>query len=424
MQVSILEQLVDGIQLPKMIKVRQKFERPIIEDISSVLREMLNQGEIIGRIKKGNRVAITAGSREISNLPLILREIANVLKEKGASPFIVPSMGSHGGATSEGQTNVLRNLGITEKSIGVPICSTMETVQIGTTESGLPVYFDKYAAEADATVVVGRIKPHTSFRGPYESGLAKMIVIGLGKQKGAELCHATGLSNMSKRIEDIARLAIEKSNIVFGVGIVENAYDETSRVVTVPREKIMDVEPALLVEAKTNLPKILMDKCDVLIVDEIGKNISGTGMDTNIVRRFTCEEMACEPLAQKIVIFDLSKETHGNANGMGLADITTRRMFEKINFYETYPNPLTSKIVFSVKIPMVMDTDSQAVKAAIKTCLDVDYNNIKIIRIKNTLKLDEIYISESLLDEVKENPQIEILDKPKHMVFDEKGNLY
>lgn len=421
---SILEQLVEGIQLPRMVKVRQSFERRIIENISLEVSEQLKACEIQGRIKKGARVAITAGSRGISNLPLILKEIANELKVMGAHPFIVPAMGSHGGATAEGQIKVLRNLGITEESIGVPIKSTMETVQIGTTESGLAVYFDRYAAEADATIVVGRIKPHTSFRGPYESGLAKMIVIGLGKQKGAEICHATGLSAMSKRIEDIARLALKESNIVFGVGIIENAYDETSNIVAIPREKIMDEEPPLLVIAKNNLAKILIDKCDVLIVDEIGKDISGTGMDANIIRRFSSDTIVCEPLAQKIIIFDLTDATHGNANGMGLADITTRRMYEKIDFYETYPNPLTSRIVLSVKIPMVMDTDSQAIRAAMKTCFDVSYDNIRIIRIKNTLKLDEMYISENLLDEVNKNPRIEVLEQPKDIIFDEKGNLF
>jgi len=300
----------------------------------------------------------------------------------------------------------------------------MEVVRIGTTDKGIPVCFDKYAYEADATIVVNRIKPHTSFRGSIESGLVKMIAIGLGKQIGAEMCHATGLSNMSARVEEIAKVAIEKSNIAFGIGIIENAYDETSRIVAIPRQKIIDEEPELLIEAKENLPQILFDNCDVLIVDEIGKNISGTGMDTNIVKRFTSEAIVCKPLAQRIVVLDLTKETHGNANGIGLADVCTRRLYEKIDFYETYPNPLTSRVLLSVKIPMVMDNDRLAIKAAVKTCFDIDYDDIRIIRIKNTLKLEEIQVSENLLDEAKKNPRIEILSDPKEMAFDENGNLF
>ncbi|MBZ4646215.1 MAG: hypothetical protein PWR27_2118 [Petroclostridium sp.] len=422
---SILEQLVRDIQLPKMARIRQKFPRPVLEDIPAVVREQLKKEGILDRVKKGDRVAITAGSRGIANIAVIIREIVSSLKEVGAHPFIIPTMGSHGGATAQGQVEVLHSLGITEEAVGAPIRATMEVVQLGTTKNGLPVCFDKYAAtEADATVVVGRIKPHTSFRGNYESGLAKMIVIGLGKQIGAEICHATGLANMSARIEDIARVAIDKSNIIFGVGILENAYDETCKIVAVPRERIMEDEPALLQEAKSYLPQIPFNKYDVLIVDEIGKNISGTGMDTNVVGRYTSSAVTCEPKVQKIVILDLTEETHGNANGMGLGDICSRRMFAKIDFEKTYANPLTSRVVASVKIPMVMNTDIQAIRAAIKTCLDVDYDKIRMIRIKNTLKVDDMYISEHLLDEARANPLIEILEEPRPMEFDENGNLF
>jgi len=422
--VNIFEQLVQDIKLPKMSKIRQKFPRPVLEDVLGAIRKQMEREGVIDRIKNGDKVAITAGSRGIENFTVIVRELVTVLKEKGAEPFLVPAMGSHGGATAEGQTALLRYLGITEETVGAKICSTMEVVRIGTTDKGIPVCFDKYAYEADATIVVNRIKPHTSFRGSIESGLAKMIAIGIGKQIGAEMCHAAGLSNMSARVEEVARVAIEKSNIAFGVGIIENAYDETSRIVAIPREKIMDEEPEFLIEAKENLPQILFDNCDVLVVDEIGKNISGTGMDANIVKRFTSEVIVCKPLAQRIVVLDLTKETHGNANGIGLADVCTRRLYEKIDFYESYPNPLTSRVLMSVKIPMVMDNDKQAMKAAVKACFDIDYDDVRIIRIKNTLKLEEIHISENLLDEAMKNPRIEILSVPKEMAFDENGNLF
>jgi hypothetical protein len=425
--VDVLEQLIQDFKIPKMAKVRQHFPRPRIEkeDIPAVIREELQKDGTLNRIKKGDKVAITAGSRGIANIALILKEIVDNVKAVGAHPFIIPTMGSHGGATAEGQVEVLHSLGITEEYVGAPIRATMEVVELGTSENGLPIRFDKYAAtEADATIVVGRIKPHTSFRGKYESGLAKMIVIGLGKQKGAEICHATGLEYMSARIEDITRGALEKSNIVFGVGLIENAFDETCKIVALPSKKIMEEEPILLEEARKNMPQIFIDKYDILIVDEIGKNISGTGMDTNVVGRYTSAAIQCEPRVQRIVILDLTAETHGNANGMGLGDICTRRLFEKIDFAKTYANPLTSRVVPSIKMPMVMNNDSQAIRAAIKTCFDVDYDKIKMVRIKNTLKVDEIYISEHLLDEAKAHPNIEILEEPKPMVFDENGNLF
>lgn len=424
---SIFEQLVSGLTIPRMAKVRQSFPRPVIEDLPKEISEQFikNRNVITARIKKGDRVAVTVGSRGLANIQIITREIVKCLKSIGAEPFIIPTMGSHGGATAEGQTEVLQKLGITEESVGAPIRATMEVVQIGTTESGLPVYFDKNAAcEAEATVVVGRIKPHTSFRGTYESGIAKMIVIGLGKQKGAELCHATGLDQMSNRIEEIAREAIDKSNIAFGIGLIENPYDETCKIELIPKEKIMEEEPALLLEAKNNLPKILFNKCDVLIVDEIGKNISGLGMDSNIIRRFGSEAMKCDPLAQIITVLDLTEESHGNANGVGVADICTRRLFEKMDIYNTYPNPLTSRVLGSVKIPMIMENDSQAIRAGIKSCFDIDYKDVKIIRIKNTLKLDEIYISENMLDEARENSKVEILEAPRYMEFNPVGNLF
>jgi hypothetical protein len=425
--VDVLEQLIQDFKIPKMAKVRQHFPRPRIEkeDIPAVIREELQKDGTLNRIKKGDKVAITAGSRGIANIALILKEIVDNVKAAGAHPFIIPTMGSHGGATAEGQVEVLHSLGITEEYVGAPIRATMEVVELGTSKNGLPIRFDKYAAtEADATIVVGRIKPHTSFRGKYESGLAKMIVIGLGKQKGAEICHATGLEYMSARIEDITRGALEKSNIVFGVGLIENAFDETCKIVALPSKKIMEEEPILLEEARKNMPQIFIDKYDILIVDEIGKNISGTGMDTNVVGRYTSAAIQCEPRVQRIVILDLTAETHGNANGMGLGDICTRRLFEKIDFAKTYANPLTSRVVPSIKMPMVMNNDSQAIRAAIKTCFDVDYDKIKMVRIKNTLKVDEIYISEHLLDEAKAHPNIEILEEPKPMVFDENGNLF
>lgn len=418
-----IEQLLAHVQIPKMFKVRQNFPRPVLVDVAKAVREEMQRTGILSRIKNGDKIAITAGSRGIANIVLILREVVATLKATGAEPFIITAMGSHGGATVEGQVEVLHSLAISEESVGAPILATMEVLQVGVSAGGMPVYFDKYAAEADATVVVGRVKPHTSFRGSYESGLAKMIAIGLGKQRGAEICHAAGPSKMSQRIADLARTAIEKTNVVFALGILENAFDETCKIVALPKEEIMMLEPELLQEAKANLPKILFAKYDVLIVDEIGKNISGLGMDTNIIHRFPTPAVQFEPSMQRIVVLDLTEETHGNIHGLGLADVCTRRVFEKIDYSKTYPNPLTSRLPEASKIPMVMQSDMLAIKAAIQTCSDIDYTKIRIVRIKNTLRLDEIFISEHLLDQARSDSRLEIVTDPQPMVFQESGDL-
>jgi antitoxin (DNA-binding transcriptional repressor) of toxin-antitoxin stability system len=414
--------LMHHCEIPKMIKVKQRFPRPIITDIPAALILEMRKKGILDRVKAGDRVAITVGSRGIANIVVIVRETVTLLKGVGACPFILPAMGSHGGATAAGQIGVLKSLGITEESVGAPIKSSMEVVPLGATAIGLPVYMDRHGFEdADAIVVIARIRPHTSFRGRYESGFAKMIVVGLGKQVGAEACHASGFTDMSAKLEAMARLAMSKSNIVFGIGLIENAFNETCRIIACGREEILDAEPALLQEAYANMPRILFNKYDVLIVDEIGKNISGTGMDPSIIGRSAIPDAS--PCVQRVVALDLTTETQGNANGIGLADICTQRLFQKIDFQRTYPNPLTSRKVESVKIPMVMNTDRQAILAAVKTSFNVNNQNIRMIRIKNTLSLGEIYISKAMLDEARRNPDIEILEKPKNIAFDEGGNL-
>lgn len=419
------DELIRNCEIPRMIKVGQKFPRPVIGDIRAEIRKELGEKGLLCRIKNGDRIAVTAGSRGIANIALITREVINSLKEKGARPFIVPAMGSHGGATAAGQLEVLRSLGITEEEMGAPIKSSMEVVRLGVTATGIPACIDKLAAtEADAIVVVNRIKPHTTFRGTYESGLAKMIAVGLGKQVGAEICHSTGTANISNLIESLSGLIIDKANIIFALGIIENAYDETCMVRALPAGDILAGEPTLLRVAWDNIPRIFFDSCDVLIVDEMGKNISGTGMDPNVIGRYTTESIKDEKKFQRIVVLDFTEESGGNANGIGLADICTRKTFEKIDFQKTYSNCLTTKVVFSAKIPMVMNNDRQAIRAGIKTCFDLDHGRIRMIRIKNTLRLDEIYISEALLPEAQENNRIEVLDeKAKEITFNEDGRI-
>lgn len=419
-----LEELLDKIKIPKMIKVKQTLKSEVLEDIPKTIREEFGKSSLQDKIKKGDRIALTVGSRGIANISIIIREIVMLIKEKGACSFIVPTMGSHGGATAEGQAEILKDLGVTEDFIGVPIRSSMDVVQIGVSKNGFPICMDKYAHdEADAIIVIGRIKPHTSFRGNYESGLAKMIVIGLGKQIGAEIGHSGKVEELPRIIEEIARTAIEKSKIIIGIGIIENAYDETFKIKAVLADDIMNEEPKMLVEAKAYIPKIMFENCDVLIVDTMGKNIAGPGMDPNIIRRHYAGSVQHIPLVQRIVVLDLTKETHGNATGMGNADICTKRFLDKIDFSNTNANPLTNRLTEAVKIPMVMENDRLAIKAGIKTCSDVDYGNIRMIRIKNTLKIDEIFISESLLDEAKENPDIVILSEAEYIRFDRNDSI-
>ena len=408
-----------------MIKVRQHFDRTLIADVGSAVRTALSQCPALKEISKGQRVAITAGSRGISNIAEVLQTIIEVVRENEAEPFIIPAMGSHGGATDKGQLAVLASLGITEESMGAPIRSSMDTVTVGVTSDGIPVCLDRLSAlEADATIVVNRVKAHTSFRGPYESGLAKMIAIGLGKQQGAGACHATGLGNMSGRIAQIAKVALANSNIVMGIALVENAYDETCHVEALAAEDIMTNEPRLLDMANVNMPRILLSHFDVLIVDEMGKNISGTGMDANILGRFTSDVIPDKHYMQRIAVLDLTEESHGNGHGMGLADVCTRRLFEKLDLEQTYPNPLTARVPLSAKIPMIMKNDLQAIQAAIKTCWDIREEAVRVVRIKNTLQMEEIMVSESLLSEVENHPQMEIVEYAKPMTFDGGGNLF
>jgi hypothetical protein len=321
-------------------------------------------------------------------------------------------MGSHGGATAEGQRDVLEQLGVTEQAVGAPIRSSMEVVEIGRLPNGLPIYVDQLAYEADQVVVINRIKPHTAFRGPVESGLMKMLTIGLGKQKGAEAAHAYGFKYMAEHVPAMAREILKKVPILFGLATIENAYDRPAKIVAVPAEKIEETEPGLLLEAKALMPKILFDPIDVLIVDEIGKDISGDGMDPNITGRYPTPYASGGPEVKRIVVLGLTERTHGNANGIGLADITTKKVFDSVDWVKGYANALTSTVVKTVKMPMFLETETLAVKAAIKTCNAFDLTKVRVVRIKNTLELKEIWISEGLLAEAKERKEIEILSDP------------
>ncbi|MCL6637432.1 MAG: nickel-dependent lactate racemase [Alicyclobacillus sp.] len=419
-----IRRLLDPIPLPRGVRVRQRFDDTHLADPQAALRAQLHQPGCLDAVQRGQRVAVAVGSRGIACLAELTKTLVDALVEVGALPFIVPSMGSHGGATAEGQKAVLARLGIDEAGMGVPVRSSMEVVEIGRLENGLPVYVDRLAAtEADAIVVINRVKPHTAFRGPVESGLQKMLAIGLGKQRGAEACHQLGFQHMATHVPQMAQMILARLPVVFGVAVIENAYDQVCRVAVVPAKEIPAREPALLEEARMRMPRLLFDPIDVLVIDYIGKNISGDGADPNITGRYPTPYAHGGPEVNKMVVLDLTDASEGNANGVGTADFTTQRLMDKADWTATYMNGLTSTVVAPTKIPTVLDNDRYAIQAAIKTCNILDYERCRLVRIRDTLHLGEVWISEALLPEALAHPAITVLDEVAPMRFDEAGWL-
>ncbi|MBO0999776.1 DUF2088 domain-containing protein [Bacillus sp. SD075] len=415
---DIISELLREIQLPKMVKVRQKFRTPQIADVAGEVKKAIKEAGLLSRINEDDRVAIAVGSRGVADLPILVRETVAAVMAAGGNPFIVPAMGSHGGATAEGQIDVLLQLGISEESVGAPIMSSMEVIKLDELPNGLPVYIDKLAYESDKIIVINRIKPHTAFRGPVESGLMKMITIGLGKQKGAEAAHAYSFKYMAEHVPEMAKISLAKAPIIFGLATIENAYDKPAKIVAVPAEELEQVEPGLLLEAKSLMPKIHFDSMDVLIVNELGKDISGDGMDPNITGNFATPYATGGPDVKRTVVLGLTEKTHGNANGIGMADMTTKAVMNEIEWEKGYANALTSTVTDVVKLPMFLETQELAVKAAIKTCNAFDLNKVRLVRIKNTLEIGEIWISESMMEEALKNKNIEILSEPEELALD------
>lgn len=415
---DIIKDILKDIPIPKMVKVKQKFHAPQLSDVGAEVRKTLNETNVLAKINEGDSVAIAVGSRGLADLPILVAETVREIKRVGGQPFIVPAMGSHGGATAEGQIEVLHQLGVTEGAVEAPIKSSMEVFKIGELPNGLPVYIDRNAYEADKIVVINRVKPHTAFRGPVESGLMKMITIGLGKQKGAEAAHAYSFKFMAEHVPEMAKILLSKTPIIFGLASLENAYDKIAKVIAVPAEDLETVEPKLLNEAKSLMPKIHFDEFDVLIVDELGKDISGDGMDPNITGNFATPYATGGPDIKRTVVLGLTEKTHGNANGIGMADMTTKAVVDEIIWEKGYANALTSTVIEVIKLPMVLETKELAVKAAVKTCNAFDLNKVKLVRIKNTLDIGEIWISESMMEEAKQNSNLEIISELEELVLD------
>ncbi len=422
----MIRELLQSTQIPEMVKIRQLFDDTHIspETIPAVVEEQLARPEISSRIGPGMEIAITVGSRGVANVGLITKSVADFVKKRGATPFVVPAMGSHGGATAKGQREVIEGYGVTEEFIGCEIRSSMETVCVGNTETGMPVYVDKNAFGADGIIVCGRIKPHTGFRGPYESGIMKMMTIGLGKQKGAETVHADGFGKFCEYIPMFGKIILRNAPVICGLAMIENAYDRTREIVALTPDEVISEEPKLLLRAKAYMPRILFDSCDALIVDRMGKEISGDGMDPNITGRFPTPFADGGINAQRVAVLDLSEASHGNACGIGLADVTTRRLFSKMDFDMTYPNAITNTVTDEMKIPMVMESDELAIKLCIKSCNFIDKANPRIVHIRTTMDMEEIEISAAMVEEAAKNPNISILGESAPMAFNEKGNLF
>ncbi|MDP8949483.1 MAG: nickel-dependent lactate racemase [Actinomycetota bacterium] len=408
---------------PKVVKVRQEFPRPRVEDVEARVRKEFEKEEISSRVRSGMRVALTAGSRGIAQIDVVLRALVRVLKEKGAEPFIVPAMGSHGGATAEGQVEVLESLNVTEEFCEAQILSSMEVVEIGKTERGVPVYMDCHAAKADGVVIVNRIKAHTDFRGPAESGLLKMTSIGLGKHDAALELHGYGVTGIKDYMIEVGEAVLDSGCVLFGLGLVENAYDEPAKIEAITPENVQRREEELLKEYMKLMPELPVREMDILFVDALGKNYSGTGMDTNVIGRFRIlgVEEPESPNAKYVIVSHLSDESHGNALGAGLADFTTECFFGAIDRETTNANVMTSTFVERAKIPMVLKNDEEALKTAIRCNWGVPPEETRFVRIPNTLHLEHAYLSENLVDEALENGNVEVIGEAAELKFSEDG---
>jgi hypothetical protein len=415
MQISLnIEDLTADTPLPPLQRVRQRWQTRPLADVAGAARAQLDALGLRGALRPGMRVAVTAGSRGVANIVAITRAAVGWLRECGAEPFVVPAMGSHGGATAAGQLKLLAALGISEASVGCPIAATMEVVELGRIADGTPVYMDRHAAEADGVLLINRVKTHTSFKAPIESGLAKILAVGLGKRQGAETAHRSALYGLKEQLVPMARLAVERGRVLGGLAIIEDAREATAAIVALgPADIGGPGEAALLLRSKELMARLPFDRLDVLVVDEIGKDISGTGMDTNIIGRLPIpgEPPPERPLINVIVVLDLSAASEGNANGIGLADLTTARLASRIDFRTTYINTLTAGLAGLCKggLPITLPSARDAIATAVKVCGQADPAAARLARIPNTLRLEELLVSPALLPEVLANPGLELL---------------
>ncbi len=407
-----------GIAFPVMYRVRQRLEAPSIDDVAGAVHQELSRCRLEDQVLPNQSAAITVGSRGIHDLAAIVSAAIEHLKDLGLKVCIIPAMGSHGSATAEGQAQVLRELGITESSVGAPVVSNMDAVSLGCLESGAEVFFARDALEADHLVVINRVKPHTIVRGEVESGLCKMLAVGCGKQKGAAIMHKYGLA---VSIVPTAQVILEQVPVLCGLAVVENASGQTHTIKAALPHQFVDVDRELLREAKRLFPRIPLDDLDILVVDEMGKNISGAGIDPNVVGFWRRDGGPRQPDYRTLIVLDLTPQSHGNAVDIGMVDLTTRRVIDKIDLKATYTNALTSGLLSGARLPMALENDRTALAAALSQVPQPE--RVRMVRIVNTLSLETFWATGAILPELREQEGITVDDTPLEMEFDAEGRL-
>jgi hypothetical protein len=401
-----------------MYRIQQRFDTTSVEDIPGAIHREFSRLDVGKNVQPGQRVAVAVGSRGIHNLSTIVATVVECLRKMGLKPFIFPAMGSHGGATGEGQAKLLNYLGITESSMGAPIISTMDVISLGRLDSGAEVLISKDAFEAHHLVVINRVKPHTLLRGEVESGLCKMLTLGCGKHKGALNMHKFGLAST---MTPAARIILEKAPVLCGLAIVENALEQVHTVKLALPEQFIEVDTELLKSARRLFPRIPLEDLDILIVDEMGKNISGAGIDPNVIGFWRREGGPREPDYRTLIVLDLTPQSEGNAVGIGMVDLTTRTMMAKVDLKSTYTNAITSGVWRSARFPIALENDRIVLETALSHVLDLDH--VRMARILNTLHLENFWATEALLPELRKQEGISVDGKPLQLEFDDEGRL-
>jgi hypothetical protein len=396
------------MRFPPIARVRQRFDQPVVEDVPGAVAEAIRGSRIRDRVRRGGTIALTVGSRGIAGIAVIARAAVETLKQLGFVPFVVAAMGSHGGATAEGQRALLRSFGVTEEALGCPVRTEMETLVVGKNSFGLPIHFDRNAFQADGIVLLNRIKPHTSFTGRYESGLLKMLTIGLGKREGAAQVHKLGLPGLVKLLPEIGAYLLKNTRVALGLALLENAQERMAKVVAVEPEELLEIEPKLLDEARALMGRLPFDQIDVLVVGELGKNYSGTGLDPNVIGRQRVETMPdlARPVITRLAVLDLSAETRGNALGIGLADLTTERLARAIDPEPLRINCLTSNFLTRARVPLALPTDRDVIATCLNTCWCADWSEARLVLIPNTLELTTLWVTPPLANDVSTDPRL------------------
>jgi len=409
--------LLEGIKIPPMYRVKQDFLSKPLSNIEETCIQQIVSLDCLKGLKAGAGIAVAVGSRGVADITKITTSVVNALKRLGFDPFIVSAMASHGGATSEGQRELLAELGITEESVGCAVRAGVDVIEIGVLENGLPIYIDRIASQGDGIVLINRIKTHTAFHGEYESGLVKMLAIGLGNHIGAKTCHQLGFGQMEKNIIAMTKIKMATFPVLFGVAVIEDGCENVSVIEVIEADHIMEREPDLLKMSKRNMPSIGIADMDVLVVDRMGKEISGDGMDPNITGRFSTPFAQGAVTVEKLAVLSVTEKSHGNVTGMGQADICSRRLYDEIDFETTYVNSLVATVTSVARLPMVLPTDFDVIRAAIMASNIPDFEKVRLVRIRDTLHLRDLIVSESLVDEVSGKANVTSVEGPFEMIF-------